>query len=136
MSIFTTIGSVAGAIFRVGKIILPILAGLRQASPDVDEWLDKVDAVIEAGGTEADDFFDRNIGTIHDMAEVFSDLEDLAVTGQELTEKIIQYSQVDVPNQITPEQAADIGQSLLEMKAHIQALVTSQELMEKLEKMQ
>lgn len=132
MGIFGTLGGIASTVMNVGKIVLPILNAFRAASPEVDAALDKVDDVIEQGGEIADDFFDRNLSTLEQMNEFFVDLGAVAGTGQDLTRFLIDASQNESPETITPEEAQRAGLLIIQLKQRVVDLATTEELAEKI----
>lgn len=130
MSIFSVLGDIAKVVLKVGKIVLPIVEALRGSSHEVDQVMDQVDGVVEAGGEIADDFFDRNIEIIEDMDEFFGDLEQLGKAGKALTGAVIRASQEESPDKITPLEAEAIGDALIVMKDKAIALFENSEGLE------
>ncbi len=136
MGIFSVLGEIAKTVLKVGQVLIPILKALRGSSHEIDDVLDRVDDVIEGGGEIADDFFDRNIGSLEDMNTFFVELEEVAKSGGALTAYCIEASRVVTPDQITPEEGKRIALMLVELKSGIVELLENSEgLEEKLEAM-
>ncbi len=132
MGVGSFFGSIAGTVFKIGRIVLPILNAFRAASPEVDEYLDKVDDIIESGGEAADAFLDRNLGTLEDMQTFFSELEQLGADGRVLSVYLIEASQVESPETLTPVEAHKAGILLNQVRESFAALATKEELAEKI----
>jgi hypothetical protein len=127
MSIFGFLGGIFTKVWEIGAILLPILDAFRKLSPDVDDMLSKVDGIIDQGGEVADDFFDRNLKTLTDMREVYQDMAAVGATGEAFINEAILVSQVQTPDDITPQEAESVGRLLLEHKDALKLMLTSNE---------
>ncbi len=139
MSVFGIIGTIltkaagiVSVVVSIGKQILPFIVAAREVVPAIDDALDKVEGVLEKGGTEADDFFDRNLPVLMDMREVFSDLQKFGAAGEEMVTEAINASQVDTPDVITPEEAKSIALKIDALRAAGVALASMDGLEKKI----
>jgi len=130
MSLLDKFKSVIRSVLRIGNIVVPILRGLRDLVPEIDQGFEAIDNAIEQGGVQADDFFDRNLETIEGMREFFGDLSELAKEGMYFTDKAIQYSQLDTPDLISIEEAEELARSLDRLRQRLQDVVTHSEGLE------
>ncbi|HAM58836.1 MAG TPA: hypothetical protein DC063_10065 [Arenimonas sp.] len=130
MGIIGKIGDILKSVLRIGNIVVPVLRALRPVVHEIDVAFEEIDEQIANGGVEADDFFDRNIGTIYQMREFFADLSEFTKEGMYACDKIVQYSQVDTPDTIAPEEATELARAIDRMRQRIQDLLTNSEGLE------
>lgn len=128
MSVFKFIGGLAAKVWGIGKVILPILEAFRSASPDVDQALVKLEDIIQDGGEVADDFLDRNKRTLEDLQDFFQDMQVTGALGEKFMADCLIYSQVDTPDEITPQEVADLGEQLPALKLAIARLFSRNDL--------
>jgi hypothetical protein len=126
-SIFGVVAGILKKVWDVGKILLPIVEAFRAASPEVDQVLDKVDSIIDEGGEVADDFFDRNLPTFLGMQEFYRDMQVAGATGEAFIAAALQASQVDTPDEITPEEVQMLSAKLWAHKSAIEGFFSRQD---------
>ena len=126
-SIFGALAGILKKVWDVGKVLLPIVEAFRAASPEVDEVLDKVDHIIDEGGEIADDFFDRNLETIEGMLEFYRDMQKAGATGEAFIAAVIHASQVETPDDITPEEVQLLSAKLWTHKDAIRGFFEKQD---------
>lgn len=131
MSILGFLGGIFSKVWQIGGVLLPLLDAFRKVSPDVDKLLDKVDGIIDQGGEVADDFLDRNLRTLTDMKEFYQDMQGVGVTGEAFIDEAIGASQVETPDDITPEEAKAIGELILAHKDALRQLLSRNESLAK-----
>lgn len=112
------------SIFRIGGFVVPVLRGLREVVPEIDEGFEAVEGAIEQGGMKADDFFDRNLGKIGDLKEFFADLAVAAAAGEDACNRIIVASQVETPDVITVDEGREILENVDAFREAFQAALT------------
>lgn len=100
---------IAGKVYSVGKILLPIISAFRQASPQVDAIVDKLEDVLEMGESQADDFLDQNVDLLYDMEAFGGDLQAAGAALKDVAETAMLFSQEETPDTITPAEAAILG---------------------------
>ncbi len=89
----------------IGKQVAPYVRAAREVSPLVDAYVDKLEAVVQTGGEEADRFLDRNLATLQAMHGFFRENKEWAIAGEAMTGHLITASQSETPNELTPEEA-------------------------------
>ncbi len=127
MSIFGFLGGIFKKVLEIGGVLLPILEAFRKVSPDVDKVLDKIDGIIDEGGEVADDFLDRNLRTLEDMQEFYHDMQRAGSTGELFVAEAIKASQVETPDDITPDEVEAVGRLLLVHKDALRGLFSRNE---------
>jgi len=131
MSILGFLGGIFSKVWQIGSVLLPILDAFRKVSPDVDKLLDKIDGIIDQGGEVADDFLDRNLRTLNDMKEFYHDMQEVGVTGEAFIDEAINASQVESPDDITPEEAKAIGELTLYHKDALRKMLSKNDSLAK-----
>jgi hypothetical protein len=116
-SLIGTVSKIATTAYAIIKTALPILQALRPAVDEVDEAFKYVEAKIAGGGVAADDFLDRNIEAIKAIEHATG--KGVVVMGQlnALAEKLYLFSQIETPDEITPEEAEELGKDMLELRS-------------------
>jgi len=109
------ISYVAGKIYSVGTVLLPIISAFRQVSPDVDRIVGKLEDVLEMGEAQADDLLDRNVDLLEDMESFGVDLQAAGAALKDVAETALLFSQEETPDEITPAEAAILGQKIQEL---------------------
>jgi len=108
MGLISGIVDVMKSVLRIGKVVVPVLRGLRDLVPEIGKLFDGIDGAVESGEVAADDFFDRNLGVIGDTKIFFAELQDFGEAGEDLCDEIITASQVETPDEITVQEGRDI----------------------------
>lgn len=129
--LWKAIKAFGNTVYKIAAIALPIIRALRQSSSEVDAICDRVDAAILKGEVEADKFFDRNLEAIKTIKEISSDSVALFHELGALCDDAIAFSQVDTPDQITPEEALKLGQRLDTIRVLAKRVATKGEPLEK-----
>lgn len=132
MSVFSVIGSIASKIFSVVTTILPLLDVIKQLIPSLREEAEAIENLVARGGTEADDFVDRNRAELTVVREWFSRLR-VGAQGMEMTiDSILEAADDDT---ITPEEIQGIISLLGDAIDNIVAVgETSDSMVEALQK--
>lgn len=118
MSVFSVIGSVAKEIIRVGLILLPILKSYRESDPEFDDWMDRVDGLLEKGGTEAAEFLNENEHVLDAMFEYATDMIE-AASQVRIVARFAKEIKSD--GMVTPAEAAVLARHIAEMKDKVMA---------------
>jgi hypothetical protein len=115
-SLISTIGKVVTTAVTIFKTAKPILEALRPAVDEIDEGFVFIEEQIASGGTVADDFLDRNLDTL--IAVEHATGKGVVVLGQinALCAKLRLFSQDQTPDTITPEEAEELGNDILELR--------------------
>ena len=116
-SLVGTVAKIATTAYTIIKTALPILQALRPAVDEIDDAFGFIEEKILEGGVAADDFLDRNLGTIIALervslkgVEVFSQFNELAV-------KLRVFSQEETPDTINDEEAVQLGLDLYNLRS-------------------
>lgn len=134
MSIFSVLSSIFGKAYgvvkvavNIGKQLLPFVRAAREVVPQVDQYLDQLEAKIADGGEEADDFLDRNLPTLQAMEGFYAELEAVGRTGKAYVAYAIQASQTDTPDSLDPEEAQQLALLLNAHRVAVKDLATKVE---------
>lgn len=105
MSIFQKIGKLftkavgaVGTVVGIGRQMAPVVAVVRELSPDLDRFVDKLEAGVATGGVAFDDFLDRNVETLGDMKGFFRETQAWAAAGEVMVDKALEVSQTTTPD--------------------------------------
>ena len=133
MSVFSFLGKVLGtvtgavkSVLKIGASVLPFVRAAREVSPEVDKVLDTLEAKIEAGGEELDDFLDRNLPTLEAMRGFAIEVQAWGAALQVLSETGIDVSQNPVsPNIVDPAEAKRLAEAVDAFRARSVDLATA-----------
>lgn len=133
MSVFKflgkVLGTVAGAVksvLSIGASVLPFIRAAREVSPEVDKVLDTIEAKIEDGGEELDDFLDRNLATLEAMRGFAIEVQAWGASLQVLSETGIEVSQgAASPDVVDPGEVARLASAIDVFRARSVALATA-----------
>lgn len=123
------LGTVAGAVksvVSIGASVLPFIRAAREVSPEVDKVLDSIEAKIEDGGEELDDFLDRNLATLEAMRGFAIEVQAWGASLQVLSEVGIEVSQgAESPDVVTPDEVARLASAIDAFRARSVDLATA-----------
>ena len=120
MSIFKVLGNILGKVVGViktvvgiGASVLPFVRAAREVSPEVDRILDTLEAKIQDGGEELDDFLDRNLPTLESMAAFAIEVQAWGAALQVMAETAIDISQgAASPELVDPPEAQRLAEAI------------------------
>lgn len=133
MGIFGTIGNILGkvvgvvkTVIGIGASVLPFVRAAREVSPEVDRILDTLEAKIEDGGEELDDFLDRNLATLEAMRGFAIEVQAWGVALQEMADTAIDVSQgAASPDVVEVEEGRRLAVSIDNFRARSMDLATA-----------
>ena len=133
MGIFSTLGKILGKVVGVvktvvgiGASVLPFVRAAREVSPEVDQILDTIEAKIEDGGEELDDFLDRNLPTLEAMRGFAIEVQAWGASLQVMAETAIDVSQgAESPDVVDVDEARQLALAIDAFRARSVDLATA-----------
>jgi hypothetical protein len=133
MSLIGTLGKILGTVVgvvktvgRIGAAVLPFVRAAREISPDVDRICDTLEAQIDAGGEQLDDFLDRNLPTLEAMRGFAIEVQAWGASLQDMAETGIDVSQGAVsPETVDPAEAKRLALAIDIFRARSVDLATA-----------